>query len=339
MDRIDVVHDTAGATVTLVKRLPAGVRFEVDELDELARTAAEAAERSPFEEIRRQNDELVQTLAELRLKQRALEESHQAMTALYEELGAQAEALRTADRTRAEFLRTVAHEVRTPMYAAQGMVELLLDGVSGPLTDEQRTDLASIGTAVAEALRLVDEQLDLARIDSGKAAAPRPRDVSVPELFATLRGMTQPLVRSDEVALTWDCEDDLPVLWTDPGLLGQVLRNLVGNSLKFTDRGVVGVHAARDGDEVVFVVADTGMGIGAEDLGRVFEEFQQIEAVQDGRPRGTGLGLPLVRKLVTSLGGTVQLASTVGVGTAVTVRLPLRLPDAAAGGARASAWS
>lgn len=330
VDRADVEVRPAGdgAVVTLVKRLAGERRIPGSELEELATAASEAAERSPFEEIRRQNDELVATLAELRAEQRAVEESHQAMAALYEELAVQAEALRAADSQRAEFLRTVAHEVRTPMYAAQGMVELLLDGISGELTAEQRADVGSIGSAVAEALRLVDEQLDLARIDSGTAAEPRPREVDVPELFATLRGMTRPLVRSPDVALQWECEDALPTLVTDPGMLGQVLRNLVGNALKFTDRGSVSVRATRDEDDVVFLVRDTGVGIPAEHLDRVFEEFAQVDAEQDGRPRGTGLGLPLVRRLAEALGGSVQLASTVGVGTTVTVRLPLALPAA-----------
>jgi signal transduction histidine kinase len=140
--------------------------------------------------------------------------------------------------------------------------------------------------------------------------------------------MTQPLVAGPDCELRFAWDDDLPVMATDGGAISQVLRNLVVNALKFTDRGHVEVRAQRLGkDRVRFTVTDTGLGIDPADHDRIFEEFEQVDGAQDGgRRRGTGLGLPLVRRLVGALGGSVELHSARGEGTTFVVDVPVELP-------------
>jgi signal transduction histidine kinase len=146
---------------------------------------------------------------------------------------------------------------------------------------------------------------------------------SVADLFGALRGMFRPLVTSESVALIFEVVGVVPPLGTDEGKLGQILRNLISNALKFTERGEVRVSAQLQGTEmVVFTVADTGVGIAAEDQERIFQEFQQVENPLQRRSHGTGLGLPLSRKLASFLGGELSVRSEVGGGASFTAVIP-----------------
>jgi signal transduction histidine kinase len=169
---------------------------------------------------------------------------------------------------------------------------------------------------------LVNDLLELAKMEAGKTVA-RVAVFSAADLFAALRGMFRPLVTSETVALVLDDVSALPPLETDEGKLGQILRNLISNALKFTDRGEVRVSAElRDSDLVVFSVADSGIGIAHEDRERIFQEFTQIENPLQRRAPGTGLGLPLSRKLAAFLGGELLLESRLGHGSIFTAIIP-----------------
>jgi signal transduction histidine kinase len=168
---------------------------------------------------------------------------------------------------------------------------------------------------------MVSDLLDIAKIEAGKVEL-RPDEFSVAALFAALRGMFRPLATSEQVALVFDDPAESIRLYTDEQRIGQVLRNFVSNALKFTTRGEVRVTAAADGDMVRFTVADTGIGIDPADQQRIFDDFTQVDGPIQRRVRGTGLGLPLTRKLAALLGGSVALQSEPGVGSRFSLIVP-----------------
>ncbi len=170
----------------------------------------------------------------------------------------------------------------------------------------------------------MNDLLDLATVEAGKTVV-RPVELDLKNLFAALRGMLSPLLVNESVALVFEEPDGVPLLRTDEGKVSQILRNFLSNALKFTERGEIRVTArlSPDAASVVCSVADTGIGIAAEDQERIFEEFTQVDNPVQKRVRGTGLGLPLVRKLAALLGGHVSAESTLGVGSTFTATIPL----------------
>jgi len=180
-------------------------------------------------------------------------------------------------------------------------------------------------------LNLVDDLLDTARVEAGQVTL-RPAPFSVAEMFRALQATLRPLRTREQVALVFHAEPGVPELDTDESKVSQVLRNLVSNALKFTERGEVRVAArpAEDG-RVEFRVSDTGMGIPAGDQERIFEDFAQVESSVQRRVKGTGLGLPLSRKLAGLLGGTLSVSSTPGEGSVFSLVIPAAYPGAAGG--------
>jgi CheY-like chemotaxis protein/two-component sensor histidine kinase len=261
---------------------------------------------------------------------RELEDTNRGVVALYAELEERADYLRRADETKSRFLSNMSHEFRTPLNSIRALTQILLDRADGPLSSEQEVQLNFIRGSAQNLGELVDDLLDIAKIQAGKIDV-RPTQFSIADLFSALRGMLRPLLVSDKVALRFDVADDLPPLLSDEGKLSQILRNLISNALKFTERGEIRVsaHLSEDRAQIEFAVADTGIGIAREDQERVYEEFVQVRNSLQSRFKGTGLGLPLCRRLATVLGGAISLESTPGVGSVFSVRLPLRLPTAA----------
>lgn len=280
-------------------------------------------------DIQEQNQELLRTLGEVRQRQleierlnQELEETNRGVVALYMELDERAQDLGRAADMKSRILSDISHEVRTPLNAILNVSRLLLDRLDGPLTPEQEHQVRMIRDSASTVTELVNDLLELARMEAGKTVA-RVAVFSAADLFAALRGMFRPLVTSDAVALIIDDVSSLPPLETDEGKLGQILRNLISNALKFTDRGQVRVSAElRDPGLVVFSVADTGVGIAEEDRDRIFQEFTQIENPLQRRAPGTGLGLPLSRKLAAFLGGDVSVESQLGHGSIFTAVIP-----------------
>jgi signal transduction histidine kinase len=280
-------------------------------------------------DIREQNKELLRTLGEVRQRQleierlnQELEETNRGVVALYMELDERAQDLGRAADLKSRVLSDISHEVRTPLNAILNVSRLLLDHLDGPLTSEQEHQVRMIRDSATTVTELVNDLLELARMEAGKTVA-RVAVFSAGDLFGALRGMFRPLVTSDAVALVIDDVSDLPALETDEGKLGQILRNLISNALKFTERGEVRVSAElRDPDLVAFSVADTGVGIAKEDTERIFQEFTQIENPLQRRAAGTGLGLPLSRKLTAFLGGELSVESRLGHGSVFTAVIP-----------------
>jgi signal transduction histidine kinase len=280
-------------------------------------------------DVREQNQELVRTLGEVRRRQleierlnQELEETNRGVVALYMELDERAQDLGRAADLKSRVLSDISHEVRTPLNAILNVSRLLLDRLDGPLTAEQEHQVRMIRDSATTVTELVNDLLELAKMEAGKTVA-RIAVFSAADLFAALRGMFRPLVTSEAVTLVLDDVSALPQLETDEGKLGQILRNLISNALKFTAGGEVRVSAElRDPDLVAFSVADTGVGIADEDRNRIFQEFTQIENPLQRRVHGTGLGLPLSRKLATFLGGELVVESRLGHGSIFTAVIP-----------------
>jgi signal transduction histidine kinase len=169
---------------------------------------------------------------------------------------------------------------------------------------------------------MVNDLLDLARIEAGRSVV-RPTGFTAADLLAGLRGMFRALALTDTVAVVFEDPSDLPPFVTDEGKLSQILRNFIANALKFTENGEVRVSAAVEPDgQVTFAVSDTGIGIAPEDQDRIFDEFHQLDSPLQRRATGSGLGLPLSRKLAELLGGYVAVRSTPGIGSVFSVTIP-----------------
>lgn len=322
-----------GTTVTLKKLLPVRVPVATPKrlawlCDELAKQASS----SPLEEIQQQNQELLRVLSELRERQddlvrmnRELEDTNRGVVALYAELDEKADHLRRADEMKSRFLSNMSHEFRTPLSSIMALSQLLLERVDGELNTEQDKQVRFIRKGAGGLLELVNDLLDLAKIEAGKIEV-RPVEFTVTNLFSALRGMLKPLLVGDKVNLIIEDPHGLPPLFTDEAKVSQILRNFISNALKFTEQGEVRVTAAlaADGQTIQFAVADTGIGIAAEDQAVIFEEFTQLEHPLQHRVKGTGLGLPLCRKLATLLKGTVGVTSEMDIGSTFFATIPIQ---------------
>jgi signal transduction histidine kinase len=291
-------------------------------MDELARQRAD----SPLEEIQQQNAELLHALGELNERQSAmerlnqeLEDTNRGVLALYAELDEKAESLRRADQVKTRFLSDMSHEFRTPVNSILALTRLLEEA---PLGDEPKKQLDLIRRAAEDLESLVNDLLDLAKIEAGKIEV-RPAEFEVGNLFSALRGMLRPLLLNRSLTLVFDEPEDLPLMFSDEGKVSQILRNFISNALKFTEAGEVRVSAESAGTSIRFSVADTGIGIAPDDQERIFEEFTQISNPLQHKQKGTGLGLPLTRKLASILGGTVGVRSTPGLGSTFWAEIPI----------------
>jgi signal transduction histidine kinase/CheY-like chemotaxis protein len=332
MDAFDVESSPEGTLVTMRKLLPRGVPLVTLAT---AKLIVEAVSRDagfdPFAALRQQNAELMQTLDDLRRRQEELErlnaemeDTNRGVVALYAELDERADHLRRADELKTRFLSNMSHEFRTPLNSILALSRLLLDRVDGPLTVEQERQVSFVRRAAEDLAELVNDLLDLAKVEAGKIVI-RPAECEIEKLFGALRGMLRPLLVNASVTLVFEDAADLPTLTTDEAKVSQILRNFISNALKFTERGEVRVSArlTEGGRAVALAVRDTGLGIPPEHQEAIFEDFAQLEHDVQRRVRGTGLGLPLARRLAHLLGGFITLESQVGVGSTFTLTLPL----------------
>jgi CheY-like chemotaxis protein len=213
----------------------------------------------------------------------------------------------------------------------------LLDRIDGELTPEQERQVGYVRRSTESLLELVNDLLDLAKVEAGKVDV-KATAFNVSSLFGALRGALRPLQVSPSVELIFDRADDMPELLTDEAKVAQILRNLISNALKFTEKGEVRVRAQYDEESklAIFSVRDTGIGIAPEDQPRIFEEFSQVDTRLQKKTKGTGLGLPLSRSLAELIGGTIRVESVLGQGSVFTLAIPARLGGAAAPAAELS---
>lgn len=319
-----------GTSVRLGKVLPARSRaFGASDGRRLSDALAKLEPQSPIDELQQQNQELIVALDELRRRQEELarlnaelEDTNRGVVALYAELDEKADSLRRADEMKSRFLSNMSHEFRTPLNSMHALSQILLHRTDGPLTTEQEIQVSLIQRSAEDLCELVNDLLDLAKVEAGKTVV-RPSECDVKKLFGALRGVLKPLLVSDDVALVFEEPEGMPTLFTDESKVSQILRNFVSNALKFTDHGEVRVAARRGPDDtIVFSVSDSGIGIAPEHHERIFQEFGQVESPVQRKVRGTGLGLPLSRKLAHLLGGEIAVTSAPGEGSTFSLSLP-----------------
>jgi len=231
------------------------------------------------------------------------------------------EKLARADRLKSEFVATMSHELRTPLNIIMGYNHLLLEGTYGPLTPEQVDGLKRVAKSSSDLLDLINETLDLSRLEAGRLQVER-MDTDVAELLRDIDVETVTLRDKPAVVFSWNLEPGLPHIHTDALKLKVVLKNLIQNALKFTARGSVTVDAHRCDGGVEFCVADTGIGIAPEAVPIIFEPFRQVDGSNTRRYGGVGLGLYIVRRLLDLLGGTIAVDSTPGHGSVFRVWVP-----------------
>ncbi|XYJ12065.1 ATP-binding protein [Telluria sp. B2] len=334
MDACEIADGAQGPTIVMRKTLPMQAPLGSSRLAQIGAELAAMPAQNTYQEVQQQNRELVETLAELRERQedllsltRELEDTNRGIVALYAEIEDKAERLRKADEMKSRFLSNTSHELRTPLSSIRALSKLLLDRMDGDLTPEQERQVRFIETAATDLSELVNDLLDLAKIEAGKVET-HVAPVVVDNLFRALKGMLRPLVTSERVELVFDNGGVDAPFDSDEGKISQILRNFVSNALKFTEQGSVRVSASYDAasDTITFAVTDTGIGIAPDHLQLIFEEFTQVEHPLQRRSKGTGLGLPLCRRLADFLGGRVDVTSRVGVGSTFTLILPRRYP-------------
>ncbi len=261
---------------------------------------------------------------ELALLQEELSETNKGVVALYAELDDNALQLREAADLKSRFLSYMSHEFRTPLASITSISEILLNQMDGPLTDEQQRQLTFVQGSVRELTEMVDDLLDLAKVEAGRISI-SPEWFEMVDLFSALRGMFRPIVSSSAVSLIFEESEALPRIYTDDKKLSQILRNFISNALKFTPQGEVRVTAKMLDENILeFAVSDTGIGIAAEHLPALFADFVQIDTRIQKRLRGTGLGLSLAKKFAELLGGTVAVTSQEGKGSRFSVMIPAR---------------
>ncbi|MFB2975449.1 ATP-binding protein [Microseira sp. BLCC-F43] len=331
MDEVLVESSSGrGTGVQLIKQFPKnGTSLTKAQLNQIVAQLTRLP-KDPFAEIQQQNQELLQTLAELQKRQeelaqlnQELEDTNRGVIALYAELNDKAESLKRASELKSRFLSNMSHEFRTPLNAIISLSDMLLNRLDGDLTSEQEKQVTFIRKSAASLTDLVNDLLDLAKVEAGKVDV-RVTAFEVTDLFSALRGMLRPLLNNNAVALIFEEPSAIPTLKTDEGKVSQIMRNFISNALKYTEKGEVRVTAKMGANQtVIFSVADTGIGIAPGDQTRIFEEFVQINHPLQKRVKGTGLGLPLCKKLSELLGGSVALQSTLGVGSTFSVTLPI----------------
>jgi len=275
---------------------------------------------------------------------------------LFQQLQEKAEQLEVASRHKSQFLASMSHELRTPLNAIMGFSEVLLDPALQVSEEERSEFLMDILNSGKHLLQIINEILDLSKVESGKMEL-QPAEVVVQDLIQGVTATIRPLATKKNIAIEADLEGTIPPVTADPGKIKQVLLNLVGNAIKFTPEGGQVTVTARQvpggygepanrrtgeapvpilrltdssvppqGGFLEISVQDTGVGIKPEDLGKVFEEFQQVEASEIAQAEGTGLGLTLAKKFVEMHGGKIWVTSEVGMGSTFTFTLPVAAP-------------
>jgi PAS domain S-box-containing protein len=237
----------------------------------------------------------------------------------------QSRELEKASRLKSEFLASMSHELRTPINAVLGYTSLMREEIYGELTSKQKNALDKINTASQHLLDLINDILDLSKIEAGKMPVYL-EEVRLRQVLGELAESVDPLVREKSLAFHLEVDEDIPPMFTDRTKLKQILLNLLSNAVKFTASGSVSLIGERTGESLVRIsVIDTGIGIKEEDLDKIFEDFRQVDQSPTREYGGTGLGLSITRKLIALLGGTIQVESGYGRGSRFSVNLPIRL--------------
>jgi signal transduction histidine kinase len=237
----------------------------------------------------------------------------------------QAFQLEQASAMKSQFLANVSHELRTPLNAIMGYTHLLLEGVSGEMSQAQREKLTRIDANARHLLAVINDLLDIARIESGKMPL-QTESVRLPELIDEVMSEVEPVISGTRLAVSRSLSPELPEIETDRQKVKQIVLNLLSNALKFTPEGSVAIRLEHDpeADEISIAVSDTGIGIAEENQKTIFEAFEQASGSCARRQGGTGLGLSICRRLAELLDGRIALVSKLGAGSTFTLFLPCK---------------
>lgn len=239
------------------------------------------------------------------------------------------ESLQRMNEAKSDFVNAVAHELRTPLTSIKGYAAILSSGQLGPVTSEQAERLNRINKHTNGLSDMVDNLLDVARIEAGRVIM-KIQPIAVAELLRNLQDILHPVLQEKRVRLTVDAAG-VETCWADAVQLERVFMNLLSNAVKYTPaEGRITVTMRQEPGAIVTRVSDTGSGIAPKDVPRIFDEFYRADNTVNERLKGTGLGLSLVKRIIEAHGGTIQVASTLGQGTTFTFTLPLQLREQAA---------
>ncbi|MFP4394157.1 MAG: GAF domain-containing protein [Anaerolineales bacterium] len=248
---------------------------------------------------------------------------------LYEQAQITAEKLKEVDQLKSEFLANMSHELRTPLNSIIGFSRVILKGIDGPLTDMQKTDLNAIYESGQHLLSLINDILDISKIEAGKMEF-NFEDVDLHKTVKSVMSSASALVKSKpDIDLRSNLPEDLPQVIADERRVRQVILNLLSNAAKFTEEGYIEVAATYDSYQVILSVEDTGIGIPPQKIADVFERFKQVDSSSTRRYEGTGLGMSLSRMFVQAHGGDIWVESTMGEGSTFYFSLPIGGPGAA----------
>lgn len=283
-----------------------GLRIEIDNkpcligmgIDITDRKLAEEALERAYGELEERVDERTRELTEANIK------------------------LKELDRLKAEFLATMSHELRTPLNSIIGFTGMILQGMAGEINEEQKKQLSMVYNSAKHLLSLINDILDLSRIESGKVDVSM-SEFKVDEVISEVVRSLDPMVSQKGLRLITEIPDEIPEIWSDRKKFFQILLNLVNNAVKFTDRGEIKIACKTDNNNLEVSVSDTGIGIKKENMDLLFEAFRQVDGSSRRRYEGTGLGLYLCKKLLDLLGGRIWVESEYGKGSRFTFTLPL----------------
>jgi signal transduction histidine kinase len=235
--------------------------------------------------------------------------------------------LEAASRHKSEFLANMSHELRTPMNAIIGFTRLVMRRSQDVLAPRQYENLEKILVSAEHLLSLINDVLDLAKVEAGRTEV-YPVEFVLGPMLAECLHTVEPLLKGEQVRLVHEVAADLPTLYTDRDKVKQILMNLLSNAIKFTHAGTIALTARSHKDRIIMAVADTGIGIPEEALAHIFEEFRQVDSSTTREYGGTGLGLAISRQFARLMGGDITVQSSVGVGSAFTLTLPQRYTSA-----------
>lgn len=332
VDGMQIESSSNGTSITIRKFVPQRINLlSTKEIKELLDTFI-LRDNNPIEEIQKQNEEILLTVAALNEKKeeldrlnQELEDTNRGVVALYAELDEKAESLKQANESKTKFLSDMTHEFRSPLNSILSISDILLGEAKDEKNQERERQVNFIIKAAQGLSDLVNDLLDIAKIEAGKIPV-RVDSFSVSDLFSTMRGLMKPLsMGNTSVALNFNDVDSNLYLRSDEGKTAQMLRNLISNAIKYTEKGEINVRAHKNSlGEIILEVEDTGIGIPEDQLESIFGEFIQVSNRLQQKAKGTGLGLSLTHKLATLLGGRIEVESKVDVGSTFRIILPSR---------------